>query len=201
MDKGISTIDNKIIYTVTLTAIFALSAIIILRILYPIDSLFLYFDYFILGLIIFDLIVLNRTSSSRGLKHEKTVFYIIIGVFILNLIWQIQATIEMTNIPEYKESIFLPYRIITLILILGLFVLALNKGSLGVKLKSLSSRLKEPTTYIFFALLFLIICPFFLFFKQEVIAEKAANIAYFLLLIGVLGQFIKYIIKGNKKNA
>ena len=50
------------------------------------------------------------------------------------------------------------------------------------------------------ALGFLILCPFLLIFKKELIAEKAAIWAYMFLVVGVVQLFVEYL-KEERENA
>ena len=186
--------SNEIIHIFSWIFTIFLSILIIFRAIYPTEAFYTYLDYFILFFILFDFIILNRITSKNGLKHEKTVFTAIIIFLFLDFLSIMENTINspMTNLA--------PHRIIYLILFLGLTILAFNSKPLGLWLKSLLIKLKEPSSFIFLAIIFLILCPFFLFFKYESIAEKTANIAYLLLVIGVLGQFTKYIIKSRKNS-
>lgn len=48
------------------------------------------------------------------------------------------------------------------------------------------------------ALVFLVMCPFLLIFKKEVIAEKAAIWAYMFLVVGVVKMFIESLKEKDK---
>ena len=53
---------------------------------------------------------------------------------------------------------------------------------------------------IFFALLFLLSCPFYLIIKDQFQAEQMAIYAYYLLFIGIVLSLIEYIRAKKEKN-
>ncbi|MFA6296283.1 MAG: hypothetical protein WC663_02945 [Patescibacteria group bacterium] len=125
----------------------------------------------------------------------------LISFLSIDLIWLIEKRITIP-ISVYQESMLFPFRIIAFLILIGVFFLALNKQPLGIKLKILLLKLIDPRSIIFLAIIFLSICCFFLFFKADPIAEKAANVAYLLLVIGAIGLFIQYLInlRRERKN-
>jgi hypothetical protein len=141
---------------------------------------------------------LQDDIANGGLQNEKFVFGLIVGLFVLNLLWMVDLIMNK-SVPALKESVFLPYRLNYIVLILGLILLTFNRGPLGLWLKGWLLKFKDPRAFIALALVFFVLCPFSLIFKQEPIAEKAANMAYFLLVIGILGQFAGYIRESRQK--
>ncbi|MCL5985061.1 MAG: hypothetical protein M1371_00675 [Actinobacteria bacterium] len=54
--------------------------------------------------------------------------------------------------------------------------------------------------FIGLALVLLVLCPFFLIFKKEVIAERLANYAYYFLVIGIFFMIYDRLLKNHKFN-
>ncbi|MEW6407250.1 MAG: hypothetical protein AB1465_00980 [Patescibacteria group bacterium] len=139
----------------------------------------------------------KKKIAQDDMENEKLVFGLIVAFFGLNLLWM--AELVMNN-PGVEEKVFLPYRLNYFVLILGVILLSLNKSQFGFWLKVWLLKFRDPRAFIALALIFLIITPFLLTYKQEPVAEKAANMAYFMLVIGVLGQFVKYVRESRRKS-
>ncbi len=150
---------------------------------------------FLLSSILF-LYILNRVTSYNGLKNEQIILSLVVFFLSIDLIGLMETVIAQPDIQEFQ---LFPYRLTYAVLFLSIMTFALNHGPIGLAIKNILLKFKEPRAFIILALFFLILCPFFLFFKYEPIAERSANLAYLFLVIGVLGQFILYLRQHKNK--
>ena len=120
---------------------------------------------------------------------------------IFLLLWQVIKKI-------FKEYIFNQITILVLVILgilIDIFVLKFTSDLLILILTALwilsvyHFKFKGRTS-IGLALGFLILCPFLLIFKKELIAEKAAIWAYMFLVVGAVQMFIEYV-KEERKSA
>jgi len=71
---------------------------------------------------------------------------------------------------------------------------------LGIHFKNKKKFFSSSKTYILGFMVLLVICAFLLIFKAEKIAEQVANVAYFLLAIGVGIELYSFIKHKDSKN-
>ena len=106
-------------------------------------------------------------------SHQPHFLFLSIMVFVIYFL----STLPYFNIIFFLEGS------ITLFIILSIIVLKLN----------------EQISF-YFALFLLILIPLFLIIKNNFLAEKTGDIAYFLLVIGFIQSFRKYL-KGIKNRS
>lgn len=114
-------------------------------------------------------------SKKYFISHQPHFLFLSIMVFVIYF---------LSTLP-YFNIIFFPEGSITLFIILSIIVLKLN----------------EQVSF-YFALFLLILIPLFLIIKNNFLAEKTGDIAYFILVIGFIRIFWKYlngIKNGSKK--
>lgn len=187
----------KIVFIISFILLVIAILTFILQIIFPDHPAWQVLNYINLLSIILFLFTVNRVTSLNGLKHEKIILSLIILIFAINIAGLFETVL---NQPDLQESNLAPYRLSYLFLILSFIALALNQGKIGEWIKNLILKFKDPRAFIVVALIFLILCPFFLFFKYEPLAERSANLAYLFLVIGVLFQFILYLRQPRSKN-
>ena len=106
----------------------------------------------------------------------------------------------------FKEYVFNQITLIILVILgilIDIFVFKFTSDFIilfltGLWVLSIYRFKFEGRVSIGFALFFLILCPFLLIFKKELIAEKSAIWAYMFLVVGVIQMFIEYIREGKK---
>ena len=108
----------------------------------------------------------------------------------------------------FKEYVFNQITLIILVILgilIDIFVFKFTSDFIilfltGLWVLSIYRFKFEGRVSIGFALFFLILCPFLLIFKKELIAEKSAIWAYMFLVVGVVELFIEYL-KEERKDA
>ena len=108
----------------------------------------------------------------------------------------------------FKEYVFNQITLIILVILgilIDIFVFKFTSDFIilfltGLWVLSIYRFKFEGRVSIGFALFFLILCPFLLIFKKELIAEKSAIWAYMFLVVGVVEIFIEYL-KEERKDA
>ena len=106
----------------------------------------------------------------------------------------------------FKEYVFNQITLIILVILgilIDIFVFKFTSDFIilfltGLWVLSIYRFKFEGRVSIGFALFFLILCPFLLIFKKELIAEKSAIWVYMFLVVGVGQMFIEYIREGKK---
>lgn len=186
----------KIIYILSWILLIVFVFAFIVQLIFPKFLVWQKLNYLALLSIILFLYIINRVTSFNGLKNERIVFSLVILFLSIDLAGLMETAITQTDLQEYQ---LFPYRLSYFFLILGLFALALNHGPVSLQIKNLLLKFKDPRAFIVLALIFLVLCPFFLFFKYEPLAERSANLAYLFLVIGVLFQFILYLRQPKNK--
>ena len=172
--------------------------------------------FFVIFLLLFICFVILKLLNKIIISLEKIYFYLLFFLLSPNIFltlayfipFKIGFRIAM-NVGFFFSS-YIISMIITLSLLLLKRVLKINKSEevdssflplwkarvekiyLWVRKKEFSHKC------IILFMVLLLFCALFLSIGLESIAEQFANIAYFLLVIGVLGKFIKFL--GEKEN-
>lgn len=115
-------------------------------------------------------------SKKYFITHQSHFLFLLIMGFVIYF---------FSTLP-YFNIIFFPEGSIMLFIILSIIILSLNEK-----------------TVFYSALFLLLLIPIFLVIKNNFLAEKTGNIAYFILIIGFIQSFGKYFKKikdESKKN-
>ena len=139
------------------------------------------------------------TETKETQKEIIRFFPLAFLLTIFLLLWQVIKKI-------FKEYVFNQITLFVLIIfgiLLDIFVLKFTSDLLililtGLWILSVYRFKFKGRVSIGLALGFLILCPFLLIFKKELIAEKVAIWAYLFLVVGVIQLFIEYFKEGKE---
>jgi len=141
------------------------------------------------------------TETKETQKEIIRFFPLAFLLTIFLLLWQVIKKI-------FKEYVFNQITLFVLVILwilLDVFVFKFTSDLLililtGLWILSVYHFKFKGKVSISLALGFLILCPFLLIFKKELIAEKAAIWAYMFLVVGVVQLFVEYS-KEERKDA
>jgi len=141
------------------------------------------------------------TETEETQKEIIRFFPLAFLLTIFLLLWQVIKKI-------FKEYVFNQITLFVLVIfgiLLDIFIIKFTSDLLililtGLWILSVYHFKFKGKVSISLALGFLILCPFLLIFKKELIAEKAAIWAYMFLVVGVVQLFVEYS-KEERKDA
>jgi len=171
-------------------------------------SILLFLILFFRQILVFLILNLNKINSSLNLSRGviKTQLF---KTSYLILVFISQLLKFFKGFPRFLKFVFTNYLFWLVLGILGIlidiFVFKFSSDLLimlltGLWILSICHFKFEGRVSIGLALGFLILCPFLLIFKKELIAEKAAVWAYMFLVVGVVQMFIEHV-KEERKSA